>query len=683
MGALVGKEATLPTRTEAIVLAKRFRQEKQAVVQEFQSFRSAFLLAYGDAISKSLCQVFVPDVHLEPTALGYPQQKRFLAAMKRLLCKHADLQVLPALHGTRAKNLKSILGQGLVIPGHGNTMPVQHGTHHGHGIYTASLHASWLSARFCDKPRMLVCAVLQTKAVLHAADAQVVRDRDHVIPLFVASGKRFDRCKIRTHSRRCTSFEELATPAVNVSWLAQLEHVVHRKQQGEPAASLRRTGCALGPLLLAGFDSLELLSCGFKQEDFTDVLHVCSLTQLKRVTCPTHLVACRDDTVKGTWSFGKRRVERICSVLELREAGFTAIDLFHAGCTAEQLQKAGFSDVEVQRATGGHLSRSIATNILSDLPLSELWELNIPLCSLLSAGRVASDLISAGFATADLFAAGCSVADMKNAGCTVHELLRLQRQTRRWRWFTMYDAAQVFKSAGYGLHELRAAGFRPYHLKSSGFDAGILRACGFHLSDLTIAFTAAELEASGISLTDLREAGVGSWLLKLAGYSSKSVAEAGYSLQNLTCAGYSNEQLESARCRTATASSENVAASGEEEEEEDEEDSCSKYSVCYDDVDLNDPLEWSLVDMWLTKESKEASRSKAAGKAARRRKLAVLKQRRQFRFKEEPPCPQRKTLTERSHWVVQKEIESLRPDPDGDILGTAWQRNLTTSSSLV
>mmetsp|Transcript_36099 Transcript_36099/g.92059 ORF Transcript_36099/g.92059 Transcript_36099/m.92059 type:complete len:664 (-) Transcript_36099:122-2113(-) len=656
MGNLVSRlDVTHSTLVRPPFLPKRLCQEKRAVLQEFESFRRAFLLAYENKISKSLRQVFIPDVHLEPTALGYPQQKRFLVAMKQLLRKQSDLQVLPALHGTKAKNIKSILGQGLVIPGHGNTMPVQNGAHHGRGIYTASLHAPWLSARFCDEPRMLVCAVLQTKAVLHAADAQVVKDRDHVVPLFVARGKRLTR-----RNSRCASSEELMTPTVCVSWLAHLEHLVRCKQQGESAASLTSTGCALGPLLLAGFDSLELLSCGFKQEDFAEVFHICSLAQLKRVACPTRLIACRDGIVKSTWSFGKRCFERSWSAPQMREAGFTAIDMLHSGYrTAEQLRDIGFSDIEVQRATGSRSARSVAPSVLSDLSLSELWELEIPLRTLLSAGWAASDLRLAGFSMADLLDAGCSVADLKSAGCTARDLLilRLQSQTIRWRWLSLDEVAQVFKFVGYGIHDLKVAGFRPCQLKSCGFDAGTLRDAGFPLSDLTIAFKAEELEAGGIRLADLRKSGVGPWLLKRAGYSAMSVADAGYPLQYLSCVGYSSEELESARCRTATASSE-------------DEDLCSEYSLCYNDVDLNDPVEWSLIDMWLAEESKEASRSKTARKAVRKARLAAIKQRQQLRSKEERPCPRRKSHSEKSHQAVQKYIQSVCQDPCREMLGT-------------
>jgi len=269
--------------------SKETRPGKRAILGDFHSFRDAFLHAYRDAICGSLYDV-ISDVVLVPTDLGYPQQKRFVTAMKGLLSQSNKLQVLPALHGTQERNFESILGQGFVIPGVGNRMPVKHGSRHGLGIYVANLDAAWLSATFCDKPNILVCAVLQSTAVNHALDAQVVTCREHVVPLFQAVGKRFQKTR-RSKRQPPKSSIDPKPFAVNVSWLLQLEHALDCKRQGHTAARQKRAGCAFGPLCLAGYGMQELLACGFKPEECASVYSLCSLGQLKHIPYPLRMVA--------------------------------------------------------------------------------------------------------------------------------------------------------------------------------------------------------------------------------------------------------------------------------------------------------------------------------------------------------------------------------------------------------
>mmetsp|Transcript_2584 Transcript_2584/g.7248 ORF Transcript_2584/g.7248 Transcript_2584/m.7248 type:complete len:489 (-) Transcript_2584:36-1502(-) len=137
----------------------------------------------------------------------YPEsavQKRFLGA---------GGAVLPAYHGTLRRNIGSICRQGLLLPGqHG--VRVANGNAHGRGIYTARLGGATLSEAFCDSNEMFVCAVKdaapgagerpppawasvgqvvrghqvlqKSGSVLHVGSAMVVRDADHVAPLFLA-----------------------------------------------------------------------------------------------------------------------------------------------------------------------------------------------------------------------------------------------------------------------------------------------------------------------------------------------------------------------------------------------------------------------------------------------------------------------------------------------------------------
>mmetsp|Transcript_92517 Transcript_92517/g.163615 ORF Transcript_92517/g.163615 Transcript_92517/m.163615 type:complete len:887 (+) Transcript_92517:60-2720(+) len=157
------------------------------VNKHFDLFRSTFLRHYGVPICNALEQVFgdAIELWLAPTSLAL--KRSFVTLLKEQRAK----RIAPALHGTRSSNFTSIFEHGLLIPGQGNELKVANGSYHGLGIYTANLDAPWLAKRFCSESRMLVCAVVQSSAVTHVLDAQVVFDASHVVPLFVGTGKTF------------------------------------------------------------------------------------------------------------------------------------------------------------------------------------------------------------------------------------------------------------------------------------------------------------------------------------------------------------------------------------------------------------------------------------------------------------------------------------------------------------
>mmetsp|Transcript_136442 Transcript_136442/g.262032 ORF Transcript_136442/g.262032 Transcript_136442/m.262032 type:complete len:107 (-) Transcript_136442:47-367(-) len=100
--------------------------------------------------------------------------------------------------------MKSIFDRGLLIPGIGNKLRVEHGAAHGRGIYTAKVHNPNLSAGFARCINgMLVVGVLddalaadvrkrlgsrivqaESKAIRHVGDAMVIFDSSRVLPLF-------------------------------------------------------------------------------------------------------------------------------------------------------------------------------------------------------------------------------------------------------------------------------------------------------------------------------------------------------------------------------------------------------------------------------------------------------------------------------------------------------------------
>jgi len=130
-------------------------------------------------------------------------QSRFLEAWKN--GDGPSINLLPAFHGTGIRNVPSIFARGLLIPGHGNTLRVVHGSAHGRGIYVAKVHAARLSAGFARScvAGMLVVGVLddavessasqksgsfsvgaESRLIRHVGDAMVVFDPSRVLPFF-------------------------------------------------------------------------------------------------------------------------------------------------------------------------------------------------------------------------------------------------------------------------------------------------------------------------------------------------------------------------------------------------------------------------------------------------------------------------------------------------------------------
>mmetsp|Transcript_88229 Transcript_88229/g.189346 ORF Transcript_88229/g.189346 Transcript_88229/m.189346 type:complete len:713 (+) Transcript_88229:110-2248(+) len=159
--------------------------------KSLRCLQAAFLAEHETRIRTSLGSVFSGAIHLTPAPLENAAYERFLASV---LSSSFREEVCPAFHGTDARNHDSIFKRGLLIPDDGNGIRVVHGAAHGRGVYTANVDAAWLSKGFCTAPRMLVCAVLQSRCVRHVGDAMVVGDASHVLPLFEGTGESFSGC---------------------------------------------------------------------------------------------------------------------------------------------------------------------------------------------------------------------------------------------------------------------------------------------------------------------------------------------------------------------------------------------------------------------------------------------------------------------------------------------------------
>lgn len=158
---------------------------------------------HGREVKGNLQKVF-DGLQLSPADVDPAVQKRFMESYYS-----TNSSLIPTYHGSNRKNYESICAQGLLIPGRGNDLSIQHGAAHGRGIYTARVEAPDLSRGFCSHPELLVCGVVddalpsqmkhcgnlsisaQSNIIRHVGDAVVVFDKSRVVPLFRASGSGF------------------------------------------------------------------------------------------------------------------------------------------------------------------------------------------------------------------------------------------------------------------------------------------------------------------------------------------------------------------------------------------------------------------------------------------------------------------------------------------------------------
>lgn len=119
-------------------------------LRSWDCLQNRFLKEHGDQIRQELGG---SDVRLDPVHPMCSVQDDFLGS-----CRAVGGMPLPAYHGTRARNIPSIVSKGLIIPGRCGVR-VEHGSAHGLGIYTATMGSSYLSRGFCDSDKMFICGV--------------------------------------------------------------------------------------------------------------------------------------------------------------------------------------------------------------------------------------------------------------------------------------------------------------------------------------------------------------------------------------------------------------------------------------------------------------------------------------------------------------------------------------------
>lgn len=195
---------------------------------------------------------------------------------------------------------------------------------------------------------------------------------------------------------------------------------------------------------------------------------------------------------------------------ELLAVGFTPADLDRAGlalnpsgiiaagrkgCTVENLKAARVMNMSVAtiKQTLGCAIDDLKNAGFSALQLKDAGS---SAAELKNAGFLIDDLKNAGFPAKDLHAAGVDATQLKNLGFDAQALKNAG-----------FDARSL-KNAGLSAQQLKAAGFPAVELKEAGFTADDLKKAGVSPKELKNAgYTAIQLKNAGFTTDDLTNAG--------------------------------------------------------------------------------------------------------------------------------------------------------------------------------
>jgi len=89
-------------------------------------------------------------------------------------------------HGTLESNLPRIKEQGLLVPSQENGITVRNGDQHGVGIYLSNSNGVMTSLGYCDRSKLIVCAVIPHEhLLLNRNDVYVAFNSALVLPCFL------------------------------------------------------------------------------------------------------------------------------------------------------------------------------------------------------------------------------------------------------------------------------------------------------------------------------------------------------------------------------------------------------------------------------------------------------------------------------------------------------------------
>jgi len=553
---------------------------------DFEHFRTAFLMHFGENLHNNLSAVFGKHMQLHHLPMAPHVQKRFMDNVKSM----RSVKVAPALHGTKNYYLDSIFQNGLIIKDRPDN-----GWVYGKGIYTANLDAPWLSQGFASHSEMLIVANLQTSQVDHNRDHQLVKDISHTIPLFQVRSNDWQNTGYGARGQLgkpspVSAMQLLKSPPVLdvldlrrggtspvlLRWLGIGYEASEMREIGFTAAELEKGGYSAVSLRGAGYPAEEVLCLDYAPEELKKAAYPASV--LKEVG------GLSASKLRGAGYSNEEVLALGFSLDKLKEANFSAAELAKVGWDIESLKGADYPQQEIVQLVFSEdpeiaqLGISIRTLRLAGYKATAFNNSPVTVCDLAEAGygvsclsqQPAGDLREVGFSLQELRTGGRRDAEIITCGFPT-EVLRIEGQYTA-RALRKVDPAKfsaaVLLDGGYTISELEAAGFEseiePTQLQKAGFkpadlmpvdtlkDSGypvgtlkemgysacILKEAGFSLVDLlTVGFTCTELLKAGFTAKQLRRKNFTITELQQAGCCDTDIMKAGFSLEDMMHAG--------------------------------------------------------------------------------------------------------------------------------------------------
>tara|TARA_B100000035_G_scaffold23938_1_gene18831 strand:+ start:123 stop:19874 length:19752 start_codon:yes stop_codon:yes gene_type:complete len=259
----------------------------------------------------------------------------------------------------------------------------------------------------------------------------------------------------------------------------------------------------------------------------------------------------------------------VYTLSELKEAGFTALELKNQQYTLQELIDVGFIVVELRiaqytavelKATGFTIQELIdggfeiealkdADFELGDLITyytgPELKQMGYTLTDFtLSASYTVVELKAFGFLPSEFNADGYTVLEL--SGSFTISQLRISGGYTATQMFDSNVTATDAKNGGYTLNNLKSSPYSINDIKTAGFTAGEMREAGYVLSELiSVGYTAAELKSASYTAVEFKAEGFTAAQLRAVDYNVQQLDNANYTSTELKEGGYSAGELRS------------------------------------------------------------------------------------------------------------------------------------------
>jgi ribosomal protein L13E len=180
---------------------------------------------------------------------------------------------------------------------------------------------------------------------------------------------------------------------------------------------------------------------------------------------------------------------------EMRQAGYTAIQLNSVGYTATELKTAGYTIAELK--TAGYVIG--------------MREAQYTIAEMKEVGYIATEMKEAGYTAIEMRQAEYTIAELKTAGYTATEM----------------------RQAGYTIDEMKEAGYTATEMKEAGYTATEMKAAEYTITELKTAGYVIGMREAQYTATEMRQVGYTATEMKAAGYTATQVKAAGYTASEM------------------------------------------------------------------------------------------------------------------------------------------------------